>query len=86
MTRFRGDVDSPFAGDSLLEALLELSIRSGVTDGDLFFFVDGLIGVVTTEMPKPSAPFKGVGGLPLPALKYLDLLFLEAGLDGSIDD
>ena len=84
--RFRGDVDSTFAGGSLLEALLELPIRSGVTDGDLFFFVNGLIGVVTTEMPNPSVPFKGVGGLPFSALKYLDLLFREAGLDGSVDN
>lgn len=78
-------MDLPFACDSGLVEVSEDPSRSGVTHGDLIFFGDGLIGVVTFEMATSTFPFEGVDGMVL-SVKYLDVLFRETGLVGSVDD
>jgi hypothetical protein len=73
-------MDLPFACDSGLVVVSEDPSRSGVTYGDVFFFGDGLIGVVTFEMATSTFPFKDVDGTSLFSAKYLDVLFREADL------
>ena len=90
MRFLRGDVDLLFACDFLFVGVFTaLPFRSGVTEGDFFFFGDGLDGVCDlgggpSAIPNSSAPFTGVDGFFL-LVKYLDFLF-EDDCDDCIDD